>query len=108
LDRLTGRIEAGEKARIPGAQSERADCTAGEGFIACSRPVDSCRGAGGDACCRTRGRSVPAGAESVSARVTGGKKSRKHLSGAADLACILLFGHTAAELLEADDTAGSS
>lgn len=95
-------------------------------FVPCASPANShCLSREPNGCCDGDGKSDRDNPESISGLSCSGKKDRKncassgsrkcntrkhdekYVSGAAELACVLLFGHTMSELIDSEETSGS-
>jgi hypothetical protein len=125
LERLT---RTGETATRPPEAEVGKDVTRSQTdgkILPCSSPADShCLGRKTNGCCGDGGSSKRNVRESISGSSASGKNGRKdcasscsreaakggrdgeYVSGAADLACVLLFGHTVKELLQDEDSPG--
>ena len=121
MERLTGSEATSSEAPNTQVGEEVQECTNEGKYIRCASPADSrCLSGRLNGCCDHLIEPNSKEWESLSASRTSGRKSRKEssqtgvrkagtcerdrrpVSAAADLACVLLFGHMMNELLDSD------
>jgi len=126
LERLTRTRAVAKKSLDKEVGKEVPGSDSGSKFVRCASPASShCLSRKPNGCCGGEGRSNRNNPESISGFSSGGKKDRKdctpscarkgnarkhdgkYVSAAAELACVLLFGHTMSELLDSEETSGS-
>jgi hypothetical protein len=126
LERLTPTEEA--RAHTPDTEvgKEIIECDSHGKNVPCGSPSNShCLSRKQNGCCGEKHEPKRNEWESISGFGEGGRKERKdctsscsrngknrkrdgkYVSGAAELACVLLFGHTMSELLESEESSGS-
>lgn len=126
MERLTPKREAG--ARTTGAEDGKEIAqfeSDGKNVPCASLNNPRCLSRKHNRCCGEKHEPKRNDWESISASVNGGRNERKdcastcapkarcgkrdgkYVSGAADLACVLLFGQTMSELIESEENSGS-